>query len=278
MRTRRSPRCLLASALAGSTAIFTLTALAQPPAAPAPPAPVAAPDASAQRLYLQPGAIDVRALLPEPAPVGSAMEAAELDLVRAVMQSASPEARARAEREVAMTPAIFKDVLGEQFTPANCPRTFALLGQVAREAKAISDKAKADYARPRPATNTHGGTEMEKSNSYPSGHSTRAAVWCEVLCALYPDRAEGLRARAALVGYGRIVLGVHYPSDVAAGRVLGVEIVKRMHESPAFTSDLEAARAEVLPAAPTQPMPASAGPAALPAMPAQPSSPAALPK
>lgn len=213
---------------------------------------------AAERRYLAPGAIEVRALLPEPPPVGSAMEAAELDLVRAIMQSASPEALARAEREVAMTPAIFSDVLGEQFTPQKCPRTFALLVQVAREAKAISDRAKNDYARPRPATNKHGTTEMEKSNSYPSGHSTRAAVWCEALCALYPERAEALRARAALVGYGRIALGVHYPSDVAAGRVLGVEIVKRLHESPAFTSDLDGARAEVLPAAPTQPPPAPA--------------------
>jgi acid phosphatase (class A) len=42
-----------------------------------------------------------------------------------------------------------------------------------------------------------------------------------------------------------VICGVHYQSDVEAGRQLGAAMVARLHAEPAFEKDLAAARAEL---------------------------------
>ena len=47
------------------------------------------------------------------------------------------------------------------------------------------------------------------------------------------------------VGWHRVLAGVHFPSDIQAGRVLGMAIAARMINSPAFQADLAAVKAEL---------------------------------
>ena len=47
------------------------------------------------------------------------------------------------------------------------------------------------------------------------------------------------------LGWDRVLIGKHFPTDVQAGRVLGQAIVREMLASPAFQHDLAAAKAEV---------------------------------
>ena len=54
----------------------------------------------------------------------------------------------------------------------------------------------------------------------------------------------GASARARLVMLDRMVAGVHFPTDVAAGFALGNAIADRMVESQAFKADYESAQAE----------------------------------
>ena len=39
--------------------------------------------------------------------------------------------------------------------------------------------------------------------------------------------------------------GVHYPSDVEAGRTVGAALVARLHAEPQFLADMAAAKAEL---------------------------------
>ncbi|MFY9190570.1 MAG: phosphatase PAP2 family protein [Lawsonella sp.] len=55
--------------------------------------------------------------------------------------------------------------------------------------------------------------------SYPSGHTNRAYIKGIILATMLPEIAPQLMARASEVGYNRIVMGVHYPLDVIAGRI-----------------------------------------------------------
>jgi len=57
--------------------------------------------------------------------------------------------------------------------------------------------------------------------SFPSGHTATAFAAAVVL--MYGSPGVGLLAlfAAALVGFGRMATGVHYPSDVIAGALLG---------------------------------------------------------
>jgi len=60
--------------------------------------------------------------------------------------------------------------------------------------------------------------------SFPSGHTLHAAAFTTVALAYYPALAPLLVPFAALVAVSRVVLGLHYPSDVLAGAALGTAI------------------------------------------------------
>ena len=93
---------------------------------------------------------------------------------------------------------------------------------------AISNAVKALVERPRPPAAEH--LQATTSSSFPSGHTTQAsAFWLGLalaLAPLVPRRAGWLMLGGALlvalaVGWSRVYLGVHYPSDVVAGLLLG---------------------------------------------------------
>lgn len=57
--------------------------------------------------------------------------------------------------------------------------------------------------------------------SFPSGHTTAAFTVGVMVSLFYPAAAFLLIILACLVGISRIYLGVHYPTDVFAGAILG---------------------------------------------------------
>lgn len=58
--------------------------------------------------------------------------------------------------------------------------------------------------------------------SFPSGHTT-GAFSLAMMCGLFfPSTFVVCIVLASLVGFSRIYLGVHYPSDVTAGLILGI--------------------------------------------------------
>ncbi len=82
-------------------------------------------------------------------------------------------------------------------------------------------------ARPRPAG---GGLVSVSSYSWPSGHAASSIALYGALAVLALRRAPpparpaivaGLLALLAVIGATRVYLGVHYPTDVAAGWVFG---------------------------------------------------------
>ena len=57
--------------------------------------------------------------------------------------------------------------------------------------------------------------------SFPSGHTLHAVAFTLVAASYYPALAGPLAAFTLLVAASRVVLGLHYPSDVLAGAALG---------------------------------------------------------
>ena len=62
--------------------------------------------------------------------------------------------------------------------------------------------------------------------SFPSGHTLHAVAFSIVAIAFYPVLAWLLVPFTLLVAASRVVLGLHYPSDVAAGAALGARIAQ----------------------------------------------------
>jgi undecaprenyl-diphosphatase len=60
------------------------------------------------------------------------------------------------------------------------------------------------------------------STSFPAGHAATAFAGATLLSYVAPRAAPALIALALLIGFSRVYVGVHYPSDVLAGAAIGV--------------------------------------------------------
>jgi acid phosphatase (class A) len=182
-------------------------------------------------------------------PPGAEMAAAEAQVVRGPW-SAERLALARSDDRWDGFSA-FAPVLGESFTATNYPLTKAVFDRALAPLGASTSIAKERYDRPRPFEADASVTpcsenvaRLRGNGSYPSGHAAFGWAWALVLAELDPDRADAILTRGREYGDSRVVCGVHYPSDVEAGRVLAAAAVARLHAEPGFRAALAAARAE----------------------------------
>jgi len=84
-----------------------------------------------------------------------------------------------------------------------------------------------------------------KPNSYPSGHASIGWAWALALAELDPERANAILRRGLDFGMSRVYCGVHYASDVEAGRTIGAATVSRLQSDPVFNAQMVLARREI---------------------------------
>jgi undecaprenyl-diphosphatase len=65
---------------------------------------------------------------------------------------------------------------------------------------------------------------LPSTYSFPSGHAVVAFACAIVIAFAVPRLRWPLYALAAIIGFSRVYVGVHYPGDVAAGAVIGVAL------------------------------------------------------
>lgn len=66
------------------------------------------------------------------------------------------------------------------------------------------------------------GKKIYKDASFPSGHSTAAFCTATVISSVVPALSVVFFILATLVAVSRIYLGLHYPSDITVGAVIGI--------------------------------------------------------
>jgi undecaprenyl-diphosphatase len=62
--------------------------------------------------------------------------------------------------------------------------------------------------------------------SFPSGHTLHAVSFTWQACAHFPELAWVLLPLTALIAGSRVVLGLHYPTDVLAGATIGAGLAE----------------------------------------------------
>ena len=86
---------------------------------------------------------------------------------------------------------------------------------------------------------------LSSGSSYPSGHTASAMIRTGLLALMVPEFAPQLLARGSEAGYHRVVLGVHYPLDVIAGRMVADAAVADRYADPRFRPLIVAAGQEL---------------------------------
>lgn len=192
--------------------------------------------------------IDVAGLLPAPPAPGSVAAGADLEAVLEAQAWRTPEQVAWAKRVATADVFVFSGAIGEWFNARNLPLTADLLRGVDSDLAGAIDAGKKVFSRPRPfaadprvspcVNRSHGG-------SYPSGHAVSFFVEAGVLSEIFPERRAQILEYARRLAWGRVIGGVHYPTDLAAGQILANAILERLRAGAAYQAALGRSRAEV---------------------------------
>ncbi len=204
--------------------------------------------------YLKPAELpSSQAFLPPPPAAGSAALAADEEAYRSTRVLRDTPRWALAAKDADLTfpnaARTFSCALGIPISEEATPHLNMLIRRVRADASRANDKAKALYKRKRPYL-AHGDAsctpkEKHKDDSYPSGHTSIGWAWALVLAEIAPDRMDAIFSRGLAYGESRVVCGVHWMSDIQAGRIVGAATVSRLHGDPVFAAQIELARKEV---------------------------------
>ena len=199
--------------------------------------------------FVADNALDYRALIAPPPAADSLVTRAELDVVLQFQDLRTPALAKRAQEIENETLFGFAaDVVGPWFKAESLPKTAALFAAVREDFIPVNRASKALWPRQRPPyadARVKPCVEYSDSGAYPSGHGIQSALWAVLLAELLPDHAAGFQTRALETRRMKLFTGVHYPSDLEAGRILGDALAREMLKSPALQSALVAARAEI---------------------------------
>ncbi len=205
--------------------------------------------------YLKSGDLDGAGLLgPPPAPHSPTGKAdrARYEETRALAESPRWK-QAQAENDLWGGGALkqYSCKLGVSIDETQTPTALRILHRVELDVRTVGKPAKDAYNRPRPLIGDDKPIcipreDWLKTNaSYPSGHSMTGWAWGLILAELAPAKADAMMSVGKEIGESRIVCGVHYASDVEAGRTLASAMVARIHADPQFQADMKKARAEI---------------------------------
>lgn len=140
---------------------------------------------------------------------------------------------------------------------ASRPALIALLNRTVKQVGGPTFEAKKVHQRMRPyqrmklaqvcgrAADGVDDTDTEMRTSYPSGHAAYGWAVGLVLARVAPERAGAVLTRAQTYAESRVVCGVHFPSDVEAGRQMATAVVAQLDRHAEFQHDLELAKAEL---------------------------------
>jgi acid phosphatase (class A) len=246
----------LTLALAACSALQPVVGAFRPARSAAPVgASLAAPAATKLSGYLSAQAIDGKALLgPPPAPDSLRGQADRDAYLRTRSLQGSPRwAAAIRDNDIWAGGALerYACATGVEIGPKATPAVWKLLHRMELDVRTGGTPAKDFYNRSRPMI---GDDQpicipregwMRTNASYPSGHAMVGWSWALVLAEIRPADTDALLAAGKAVGDSRWICGVHYQSDVEAGRTLGAAMLAREHAEPDFQTDFAQARAEL---------------------------------
>lgn len=185
-----------------------------------------------------------------PSPADSPETRRELDELLALQaaRSAAEVAAAQADRKTEISR--FYAALGfDASSSPKLPRVEQLAERVEDDVRIYVRAAKVHFRRLRPheiEPRLEPCIENVKGDlSYPSGHAAYGWAMYFLLREMVPERKQELEARAREYAHQRMVCGVHFASDLEAGRLAAGRVIDAMVQVPRFREEFRAAAQEM---------------------------------
>lgn len=136
--------------------------------------------------------------------------------------------------------------VGEWYNDKNFPATTALLLKCIQDVRVTEFRLKWYFKRPRPYHLEPALKPLTRisSPSFASGHSLWAFSEAFVFAEIIPEKRADFLKMAEEVRWSRELMGIHYPSDNEASRIISWHLLNAWYKNPSFVADLEKAREE----------------------------------
>lgn len=219
-----------------------------------------------RRLSLKPYYLSENAdfKIPEPPANSSEQTRAELNYLLALQNQRTPEQVQAAlhmagiyyNLRVTSADSTYKDYrknlfhigrsIGTWFSPENLPLTADFMAHVWQDASYFIWTYKYKFLRVRPYVLEPALKNQEETNwaAYPSGHSANSYVNAYLYAELAPEFTDVFLKDAYDMAHSREIIGVHFPSDSEASRVLARQLVNELFKNEKFLKDFELVKAE----------------------------------
>lgn len=211
---------------------------------------LACPAFAGEPIFASPSQTHAQLILRNPPAADSAVTREELAELHRIESARTSEEQAQAKADdLDESLFIYKTVLGEKFNPAALPLTTAFGKRVKNDEGANAIPVKQAFKRVRPYNLDKSLKPVCKTktidDSYPSGHATAGYLAALTLVEMVPEQRDAILARADAYAHNRLVCGVHYPSDIAASKLLAYTTHAVMETSPQYQAELAAAKTEL---------------------------------
>ena len=203
---------------------------------------------AADPYYISSAAIDLIHILAPPPTPDSPAGKADLQGVLTAVNARTDASIKQAQDDDQRTVFRFADVMGPTFKTENLPLATKLFQHVYEDGNAVTFAAKNFFKRTRPFVvdpEIKIIVVQAPDFSYPSNHSTFGNETGILLAEMVPENAVAIFARAAEYAHNRVVAGVHFPTDVEAGRIAASVIDNTLLHNPRFEADFAQAKTEV---------------------------------
>jgi len=192
----------------------------------------------------------------QPPPCESCEEAkAELAELADLERARTKEEEDHAKDDVKRTVARFLEGARISFDAAGLEACEGFFMKRRKEEKAAVEAAKNTFCRVRPfftpgnALHPVQEAKPDESFSYPSGHAAYGATIGFLLAGMMPEKRAAIYARIDDYARSRMIAGVHFRSDVEAGKLFGAALANALFAKPGFDREFEEAKACVRKAA-----------------------------
>nr|WP_254057981.1 phosphatase PAP2 family protein [Komagataeibacter saccharivorans] len=219
------------------------------------PATVAHDQAAQAEVPAGPPLPDGQVFLPPPPGPDTAQRAADASIYGATRVLENTPRWKLAQADNRDTPAhmvsAFSCAVGFTLPPERLPELVGLFTRLEHRLTPAVQAEKKLWNRPRPFTEAELPrciplrAQLRQDPSYPSLHATLGWVAGLILADILPERTAWIMQRARVFGESRVVCGVQWQSDVAAGWMNGGVLYSAMEQDEGFRQEMDKARAEV---------------------------------